>query len=231
MTGPTTDDDDFGLAAEYVLGLLGPEERQACDARMAEDPGFRAEVALWSERLAALALAEVADATPPADLFQRIERRLFGPKETPRSWLRSLGILPAIVGAAVAGLLLFMVNDLGLLRGPDPLLTPGYEAELAAEDGGLVILAAIDAESGQLQIDRAAGGPRDGRALELWLIEEGANPVSLGVLPETRVARFDLPAGARLDTALLAVSDEPPGGSPTGQPTGDVLAAGEVTAL
>ena len=36
---------------------------------------------------------------------------------------------------------------------------------------------------------------------------------------------------AALEGAVLAISDEPTGGSPTGAPTGDVLALGEITPL
>ena len=42
------------------------------------------------------------------------------------------------------------------------------------------------------------------------------------------VAEFVLPAQLA-SGAILAISDEPLGGSPTGQPTGDVLAAGALT--
>jgi anti-sigma-K factor RskA len=54
------------------------------------------------------------------------------------------------------------------------------------------------------------------------LIEPG-RPVRLEV-PRDLVARITA------DTAL-AVSMEPPGGSPTGQPTGPVIASGKLTSL
>jgi anti-sigma-K factor RskA len=62
----------------------------------------------------------------------------------------------------------------------------------------------------------------------LWLIAEGGAPVSLGLLEPQGPSRITVPDDLRpvLAGATLAVSDEPPGGSPTGQPTGAVLAAG-----
>ena len=61
---------------------------------------------------------------------------------------------------------------------------------------------------------------------------EGTNPpVSLGVLPDGPLARVPLPRelAARLGPGTtLAVSEEPPGGSPT--PT-RVVAAGAISAL
>jgi anti-sigma-K factor RskA len=75
------------------------------------------------------------------------------------------------------------------------------------------------------------------RALELWMLPDGGNPRSLGVVPIVTppgIARVELPATA--DQALqsipaLAVSLEPAGGSPTGQPTGPVLYTGPVQRL
>ena len=67
-----------------------------------------------------------------------------------------------------------------------------------------------------------------GRSLELWALPRGAQPKSLGVLAG---ARSDLKLVAVADRSLgdvpaLAISLEPPGGSPTGQPTGPVLYTG-----
>ena len=69
---------------------------------------------------------------------------------------------------------------------------------------------------------------RPDRALELWAIPAGGAPRSLGVIS----ARGDTLAikGKALEGAdSLAVSLEPPGGSPTGAPTGPVLYTGKLT--
>jgi anti-sigma-K factor RskA len=72
----------------------------------------------------------------------------------------------------------------------------------------------------------------DARVMELWLIETAdAAPVSLGVVGRDGegVMVIEAPMRARLsEGAVLAVSLEPQGGSPTGQPTGPVIASGEV---
>ena len=75
--------------------------------------------------------------------------------------------------------------------------------------------------------------PRQQRATELWVIPAGQAPVSLGLVRTDGVERKVIPAelASRLVSgATIAVSDEPLGGAPTGQPTGDVLAAGALTA-
>jgi anti-sigma-K factor RskA len=70
--------------------------------------------------------------------------------------------------------------------------------------------------------------------MELWLIPAGDKPHSLGLIEPGRPVRLDVPRdlAARITTdAALAVSMEPPGGSPTGQPTGPVIASGKLTRL
>jgi anti-sigma-K factor RskA len=74
------------------------------------------------------------------------------------------------------------------------------------------------------------GAPATGRDFELWVI--GANsvaPVSLGVIPSDRESLFEITPeiAALMDGGTLAVSDEPEGGSPTGAPTGPILATDE----
>jgi anti-sigma-K factor RskA len=69
------------------------------------------------------------------------------------------------------------------------------------------------------------------RALELWMLPDGRPPQSLGLVPATGIERVPLrsPVGVALQgIPALAVSLEPPGGSPTGAPTGPVLYTGRV---
>jgi anti-sigma-K factor RskA len=76
--------------------------------------------------------------------------------------------------------------------------------------------------------------PDPTRVPELWLIPSGGKPLPLGVLTADRPAQIAIPPAladqARRD-AILAVSLEPPGGSPTGQPTGPVIGSGKLTNL
>ncbi len=220
----TYDEDDIALTGEYVLRLLGPEEVAEVEARLASEPALRRLVTEWQEGLATLA-DEVAEA-PPAALWRRIEAAAHGSTParrgvSPWRWL-SGGLVAALLAVAV----FFAIP-------PGPVSPPTHEAQIAAEDGSLIIQAALSAE-GELHLIREAGGPRPGRALELWLIAEGAPaPVSLGVLPEAADARIPVPETLRagFTGGTLAISDEPPGGSPTGAPTGDVLAAAPVQSL
>ena len=70
------------------------------------------------------------------------------------------------------------------------------------------------------------------RVLELWSVPPQGNPRSLGLIAANGVTvlrRDQLPATlVKGGTAALAVSVEPPGGSPTGVPTGPVVFAGKL---
>jgi anti-sigma-K factor RskA len=69
---------------------------------------------------------------------------------------------------------------------------------------------------------------------ELWLIPADGVPRSLGVIGLGGTQRVTLaPTLLELvaDGAVLAVSLEPVGGSPTGAPTGPVIATGRLTAI
>jgi anti-sigma-K factor RskA len=74
----------------------------------------------------------------------------------------------------------------------------------------------------------------DKRSMELWLIPQGGQPHSLGLIAPGQPVRINIPKEMieQVGTgATLAVSLEPPGGSPTGKPTGEVIAAGPLTRL
>jgi anti-sigma-K factor RskA len=222
-------DEDAALCAEYALGLLTPEELRAFEARMAVDPAFRAQAILWTEDLATLADA-VPPVTPPPAVEAALRARLF--PEEKQGWLRRLGLLPAMVGGLVAALMVLWASNSGVLL-PDPAVGPAFAARVAAEDGSLVVEVSLVPATGTLTLTRVTGAAPEGRVLELWLIAPEAAPVSLGLLPAGETGELALAADVLADIpgATLALSDEPPGGSPTGQPTGSVLALGPVTAL
>ena len=76
-----------------------------------------------------------------------------------------------------------------------------------------------------VQAARLATRPA-GQDYELWALPKGGNPVSLGVLPAKGTSTRALTAiqkAALANSIQVAVSIEPPGGSPTGQPTGAIV--------
>ena len=230
MTDLTDREEDQTIAAEYALGLLTPPEARAFEARLPVDPQLRADYALWAEDFVALTDA-IAPVVPPKSVLTGIEAQLFPQQK--RSLLERLGLLPAMLGGLTAALVVLFVTNQGWLDQPG--VGPAYtaSAQIAAEDQSLVVLARFDPAAGALRIERSAGGALPGRALELWLIAGDNPPVSLGLLPQTATGDIAVPEAllASLDGGVLAISDEPPGGSPTGAPTGAVLAVGAVTTI
>ena len=218
--------DDIALAGEYVLHLLDDAERSAFETRLATEPALRELVREWDAQFVTLA-EDIAPVAPPRAVKANLNATLF-PEAAPATgriwaWL-SGGLVAATI---IAGVVMF-----GPVLVPQDPAEPAFTARVAAEDGSLVLAASFIAETNTLDVSRETGSALPGRVLELWLIAEGADaPVSLGVLPEDRQARIDVPdaLARQMAGAVLAISDEPPGGSPTGAPTGDVLAVGPVS--
>ncbi len=232
MTDTMDDDNEAtALAAEYALGLLTTDEAAAFEAAMAVDPDLRGFYALWAEDF--VSVADGIDPVPPPQaVLERINADLFPMPATAKpSLLARLGLLPAaLTGLVAAGAVLLVVN-LDILR-PLPF-APDYTAQVVAEDQSLIVLAAYDADTHLLRLDRSAGAAQTGRSLELWLVVGDAAPVSLGILADTDQTEITLPVNlaAGIPGGILAISDEPLGGSPTGGPTGAVLAVGPITVL
>ena len=219
-------------AAEYVLGVLGAAERRQAQQRLAHDEAFASEVAFWEERLGVLADA-VAPVAPPDRAWSRIARavRMPDPSQPRESLWRSLPFWRsfAIGAAALAAASIGGLTFVAISPPRAPLL-----ATLGTSSGQPTFVAAINAGGTSLTVVPAALLTQDPRAMELWLIPAGDKPHSLGLISPARPVRIDVPRelAARMtpDTAL-AVSMEPPGGSPTGQPTGPVIASGKLASL
>ena len=225
--------EDDVLAGEYVLGALDHDTRRAVERRLAQDPGFAALVADWQTQFSALdsAYEEVA---PPRAVWQQIEGKLFGTQERAPGLWQSVALWRGL--AAVASLLLAIMAGLWI---GGPFQRGGTEpAELAAvlqADGSDVrVLALYDPLSGALRLSRLSGSPGAAQDFELWLIEGSQPPLSMGVMPNSEravVPVAEVLRGKLSSGVTLAISLEPSGGSPTGAPTGPVVAAGAVSAI
>ncbi|MDF9301060.1 anti-sigma factor [Tritonibacter mobilis] len=218
--------DDAALAGEYVLHLLEGDERAAFEARLALEPALRDLVRDWDESFVAMAEG-IAPVAPPGSVKDELNAALFQDTVKPKRSLWSLLVGGVTVAVIVVGAVL-----LTPVLMQNPSFDPTFTANVVADDGTLVVAARFIAETGALELTREAGAARSGRVLELWLIAEGTDtPVSLGVLPAEVETQIDVSPdiAERLVNGLLAISDEPPGGSPTGAPTGEVLAVGPVT--
>ena len=215
-----TDEDDL-LAAELALGL---NDDPAARARLAGDAALAERAAWWEQRFAGLAAALPQDAVP--DLWPRIAAAL-PQNDNARGVLRWKLVSAAM--AAVAVVALVMVAQRPQIALP-PQPGPPAVASLSGERGSALAIN-YDTASHRLTVAPVKLDSGKGDA-ELWVIPVGSEqPISLGVIDAVKPSSHTLnPSQARLVApgATFAISLEPTGGSPTGKPTGPVVASGKL---
>ncbi|WP_119157101.1 anti-sigma factor [Caldimonas tepidiphila] len=217
------------LAAEYVLGTLRGPARRRFEALLPAHPALRAAVAFWQSGLEPLA-GSIEPVPPPPALWPRIERQLFGapaPAAVPRWWQR-LGLWQGLAGSALVATL-----ALGLVLMQPPPAQPPIVVVLDPnpQAGGVAaanFVASISAD-GRALVLRPVGpvSVSAERALELWAVPADGAPRSLGLVSPQQGATVVQPRLLQ-GTAAFAVSLEPPGGSPTGAPTGPIVSVGKL---
>lgn len=230
----TPDPDERDLrAAEYVLGTLPAAERAAMDLESAVDPTTRSAVRAWERRLAPLALI-APDVAPGPQVWEAIRRALPGLRPAvpandnrvqalTRS-LRRWRLAAGSAAALAAGLAVFVAAG---ARGPGPA-DARYVAVVSSGGAAPALIVSIDTASGTARVRPVAAEAPAGGSLELWYVGAGQAPKSLGLIGRD-AQRLALPAGAdSLASGTFAVSAEPAGGSPTGQPTGPVVYSGKL---
>jgi anti-sigma-K factor RskA len=232
---PPPDDDMVAVAGEYVLGTLTLAERTEAEVRIGRESAFADAVQAWERYFGALGAAAsplqppahlrrrileaVGAAAPAADNVVQLRRQL-------NLW-RGLTVAAAALAAALAAFV--------LVRPPTPEIAGGkYVAVLQPEGPGPAFVATIDLATGTISALRIGAEPQAGKSYELWAVGGGRpQPQSLGVIdaslkiPAERLGKVD---PATLNETVFAVSLEPQGGSPTGQPTGPVLYTGKLVA-
>lgn len=230
-SGPDRDGDDL-LAAEYVVGALSAEERLEVARRIETDVAFARLVDAWEVRLSPLGDA-YAEAEPPDSVKAGLDRRLFqdtagSTKQSPGFW-SSLAVWRGLAVAAVAALALYVAVP--LVNAPGTQGDTRLVASLAADSSAVKYLAVYDAALKAIDLSHVAGERGPGKDFELWMIEGQSLPVSMGLIAQGSTARIMVTPAMEeklAQGAVLAISLEPAGGSPTGQPTGPVVAAGDL---
>ena len=213
------------LAADYAIGLMPPTARKRFEHLLQDDAPLRAELARWNTHLSQLT-EPLLEHPVPDHVWQAIVARiepqtLHVPARRPFwSWVR--------LSALACSLLIALT--VGLLYNRDSVQ---YKATLLSGTAqpGL----SIEAHSDYLAVRPLELAAVDGgRSLELWAIPVEGKPVSLGLIPRDGDGRITLSQTQQQlirIPVVLAVSLEPQGGSPTGQPTGPVLYQGPLASL
>lgn len=213
------------LAADYVSGALRGGARRRFEGLMAADFALRREVQAWENEIYPLIYSAPPHA-PPKRVWQTIKQQVR--QERParsKNWGWGGTYLWRLCSATLAAALIAVVV-LPMEFGRTP--PPQEVAVLQSRAGQTVVVIRMDA-SGAMYVNALENLTQmaDGHALQLWSLPTEGAPKSLGMLSPTGMTKLTLPHGAGSMTRL-AVSLEPPGGSPTGLPTGAVVMTGKI---
>lgn len=229
--------------AEYVLGVLDADVRAEVANEVRTSGEAATAVALWQRRLLPLT-EEITEVAPAPYVWARIHDALQldaapAAKPVPRRGLWENLALWHWLGLGASAIAIALLFVVALPRfapaPPSPATALTYMAATIKQDNGSTgWTATMDLQHARMVVVPAAPATlAQGRAPELWLIPAGQKPIAVGMISRDRPTTLTLAPAllAQLGpTAALAVSVEPPGGSPTGQPTGPVIAKGAIGA-
>lgn len=229
-----SDETISALAAEYVIGTLRGRARDRFDALKAKHPKIQEQVWYWEGQLNQMA-ADMPAVEPRPELWQKISEQLnlhdnvislqqpaneAKPSSSVWQWISSVAIAASIVMAV-------------LLISSTPKQEPLITGVAVFSNEQSEILWSLDISDDELRIKPTEKLPMlSNNDYQLWIVpKSGADPISISLLPQR--GQLVLEQGLALELneiAALAVSLEPLGGSPTGQPT-EVLFATEIVLL
>ncbi|VVS96296.1 Anti-sigma-K factor RskA [Sphingomonas sp. EC-HK361] len=229
-TDPRLSPDDSVTAAELALGLLDGGERADALRRSLAEPAFAHEVELWRDHFATL-FAVGADVAPDGGIEDRVARGIVD--ASPTRWWKGATIA---LGALAAVLVLALLLRPGAAPPPPAVIAPVEQpapmvAAMTPTDkakGAAAFGLVYDSARGEARMAGDVSLPA-GRDAEVWTIGADGTPRSLGIMPASHILAVRAADRARLAEGItLAVSIEPSGGSPTGLPTGPVVATGKL---
>jgi anti-sigma-K factor RskA len=229
-------DDIDGLAGEYVLGTLDAAERAAVAARRQRETGLDAAIRAWERRLAPLndAVSEVA---PPADTFAKIESRLGGSASSIPAAASVVDLTRRLkrwraVALTASALAAGLVLTIGALQFSPKTKSKNLVAVLQKDAASPAFLVSVNVDDRIMRVRPVAAKHEPGKSFELWIIHDSlGKPKSLGVIDEATAMKKPTLAAYQPDViqgSTYAVTLEPEGGSPSGDPTGPVVFAGKM---
>lgn len=223
-------DEIAAIADEYVLGLLEPAEAARVEAEMEKDAELKAAIAAGRDRFLPLDNGSISQPVSEG-LWQRIEAAL--PAQTRQSAFSFAR--PANDNssrpwkmAAFASMAAVFVLAIGLAFNMMRTVEPLVIAVLVNETGEVqAVVEDFGNEQATIRMLADYHVPAN-KTIQVWTLpSREMGPVSLGVIEGVRSARL---GGPLLPTPrndqLYEITLEQVGGSPTGRPTGPILAKG-----
>jgi len=214
------------LSAEYVLGTLRGPARQRFKKLMIVRPDVREAVLVWEEYFAVLNSTEKPSEVPDR-IWSQVSKTLFDKgmqsKKKQSVWGR-WGVTAGLASMALSALL--VLNSQWFIVSDDQST---YVSIFQDDNKEAIWSVSIRPDEKSIAVTPinvpVLAADKD---YELWLLPESGQPVSIGLLSETQSDQLDFDNLNFSGGVSMAVSLEPKGGSPTGQPTGDILYVAKV---
>jgi anti-sigma-K factor RskA len=218
------------ICGEYIVGTLRGPARRRFEALLESEPRIALRLRLLQSRFEP-GLRGVDAIEPSARVWRNLSRSLeLHRYRTP--WHRRSGFWKGWAWASTASLAILLgVQAYRYEPQTGPAAGPAL-AHLTGKEGYAGVSAQLSADGRALILHASRpvlAGPN--QSYELWLIPAGGKPIPVAVLGNLD-ATFPIPVEQRGQLhagTTLAVSTEPAGGSPTGQPTGTVILAGTIS--
>jgi anti-sigma-K factor RskA len=224
---------DDMIAAEYVLGTLPSAERVVVSERIRTERAFARLVDEWTTRLSPLDDA-YGEMYAPESVKKAVDAKLFaGAAASAQGFWQNLYFWRALTFAAMAVAGVAILPNLRT-SGPDLPALPPIIAPMQSDTGEVRFVALYQPGSDEIRISRVKAEKGADRDYELWLVDDGAKPQSMGVIPDLGEVRLKVKAEfiAKINAGdAFAVSVEPTGGSPTGEASGPIIAVGVTKAI
>lgn len=211
------------LASEYVLGTLRGGARRRFERVLMESYQARLAVWAWEQQINPLAQS-LEPIQPPKRVWRNIQQRIQPEAKTSTNsglkWWQGWSALSTAFALVLAVFIAFQ---------PGPTGVQNQLALFNDEAAQPLWLVTGSTETGQLSIKaiNAQAVAVDNKAFELWMLPTSGKPRSLGLMPvsseATEMVLSPQLLGILQNSQGLAISIEPEGGSPTGQPTGPVV--------
>jgi anti-sigma-K factor RskA len=240
------------LASQYVLGQLSARTRRRFETYLSTRPDLRTAVARWESSVHSLAVS-VPHATPSADVWNRIEARLFGAARAPsaqsKQWVRSPSWwqrLPSWmqpVGLVAAGALGALAVTQFVLPHPSATdiaalnreaLPQSYVGLLLDNSGSATLLASSLRQGKTLTVKLLKPIKAEAnQQFRLWAMPSDGVPFSVGIIPTSGSAALPLSDTSEklfFKVPRLIVVAEPVGSANTA-PSGTPVLSGHCVKL
>ena len=215
------------LIGEYMLGTLRGGARRRFERALREEPAVALRLRTLQQEFTPRYSEHIAQ-TPSAGGWQRLAREL-NLSQHRAPWYSRVSFLRGWALGATAALVLG-VMFVTLRTTTEPTLVPIAQLALKGAPPNVTAALSPDGSTLELRAERPiVAGPS--QSYELWVIPQGGAPISLAVLGQVDGALLVREAhrGQLRKGAVLAITVEPLGGSPTGGPTGPVILSGAIS--